>query len=168
MPPNKPSRRRYPRASVQIKARLSSTGAAEGSRFEATLSTSDISVGGIFFASTFFLKAGQQVEVELTLPPTQRRVRARGRIIRIEEGRRSEGRSGFAVKFTEYLDHSEVVLANYFLAPVLRKFVQDYVHKSSLKTHANYVENAVDLLAAWELRKSAAGTVDVSLWGEEA
>ncbi len=169
MPPDKLSqrtRRRYPRAPVRIKTRIMSAGETKGSRFEATLSTTDISVGGLFFESTFFLKPGALVEVELRLPPNDRVVRAKGRIIRIEEGRGKSARSGFAVKFSEYIDSSEVVLANYFLAPVLRKFIQDYAKKSKFPAAAG-VESAVDLLAAWELRKSADGVVDVSLWGEQ-
>src|SRR4051812_12788140 len=92
-----PSNRRQPRAAVRVKARITVLG-AKGSSLEATLSTADLSVGGIFLESTFFLKGTPRVDVELTLPD-ERQIRARGKILRMEE----TVRSGFAVKFTDYV-----------------------------------------------------------------
>jgi hypothetical protein len=154
-PPAKGSnRRRYPRAGLRVKARLT-VGTDHARQFEATLTTRDVSISGIFFESTFFLKLGQPVEVQLTLPPNDREVRARGRIIRVEtRDERGKELGGFAVRFEEYLDSSDVVLANFFMAEVLRKFVEDYARKRKLRFAAAEMDALVDVLASWELSRT--------------
>ncbi|MHB8876229.1 MAG: PilZ domain-containing protein [Myxococcaceae bacterium] len=158
------TRRRFPRADLRVKARLSISGDPRR-RFEATLPTTDISVGGIFFESTFFLKIGMKLEVSLELPPSGRLVRAQGTVVRVvtlqPNGR---GRSGFAVKFSGYLDGSEVVLANFFLAPVLREFIHQYAKKHRFQTNPEYVAHMADLLSAWELSKAEG--LSVSGWSD--
>ena len=153
--------RNYARAAVRLKARLSvGTGAVK--QFEATLNTRDISVGGMFFESTFFLKLGQAVDVQLTLPPENRDVRARGRIIRVEtRDARGKEAGGFAVRFEEYVDHSDIAIANYFMAHVLQGFVQDYTKKRKVQFSPAQVKDIVDVLAAWELSRTEGG---IPLW----
>jgi hypothetical protein len=159
------TRRRYPRAGLSVKVRLS-VGSGDRKRFEATLSTRNISVSGMFFESTFFLKVGQVLDVELRLPPKGRVVRARGRVVRVEtleEG--SKARGGVALKFEEYEGSSDVVLANYFLAPALRQFIEGYARKNKLRAPPDYVEQVVDILSAWELSKMNQAEDD-ALWRE--
>src|SRR5262249_29260293 len=121
--------------------------------------STNISVGGMFLQSTFFLKIGTMLDVVLELPPQGRTVHARGQVVRIEtlSADASTGQSGFALRFTEYLDGSEVVLATYFLAPVLREFIQSYAKTHRLQASAEYVNHTADVLAAWELRKAELG-----------
>jgi hypothetical protein len=154
----KSNRRRYPRADVRIKATLS-LGADNSRQFQATLNTRDISVGGIFFESTFFLKLGQNVHVKLALPPHNRWVRARGKVVRIETKGTpaSKPSTGFAIRFEEYFEQSDVVLANYFMAQVLTRFVEDYAKKRKMKLSNAQSEALVDVLASWELSKLEAG-----------
>jgi len=153
--------RNYARASVRIKARLS-VGSGASKQFEATLNTRDISVGGMFFESTFFLKLGQVVEVALTLPPENREVRARGKIIRVEtRDERGKDAGGFAVRFDEYVDHSDVAIANYFMAHVLQDFVDQYAAKRKVKFSPAQVKDLVDVLASWELSRTEGG---IPLW----
>ena len=148
------TRRRFPRAELRVQAHLSLCKDPRR-QFEATLPTSDISVGGIFFESTFTLKLGTQLEVQLVLPPSDRPVRVRGMVVRVETMQPGgRGKSGFAVKFTEYLDNSEVVLANYFLAPKLREFIQEYARRNRFRPDAAYLAHMADLLSAWELKKA--------------
>jgi hypothetical protein len=163
-PPPKETRR-FPRADVRVKAKLS-MGSDKSRVFEATLNTRDISIGGIFFESTFFLKVGQAIDVELQLPPKNRWVRARGRVVRVET-RDDKGRDagGFAVNFDEYFDSSDVVLANYFMSEVLRTFVGDYARKRKVKFSAAELDALVDVLASWELSRS---TGDVKVWDAPA
>lgn len=149
---------------MRIKARLF-VGGDKNRQFEATLQTANISVGGIFFQSTFFLKMGQFVDVELRLPPHDRLVRARGTVVRIETLEASgKSLTGFAVRFDEYFESSEVVLANYFLAPVLREFLQGYVRKQKLRATADEIDRFVDVLAAWELSKTKESA---TIWSQE-
>jgi hypothetical protein len=158
------ARRRFPRADLRVSAKLSLTGDPKRS-FEATLPTTNISVGGIFFESTFFLKLGMRLDVVLTLPPHARMVEATGTVVRIESRQANgRGKSGFAVRFTSYKDASEVVLANFFLAPVLREFIQQYARKHRYEANPEYVAHVADLLAAWELKKAESEAPPV--WGK--
>ena len=150
-------RRRFPRVALCVKARLSAASAKGASQFEATLSTTNVSVGGVFFESTYFLKIGQSLHVEFALPGTAKKVCAKGHVVRIEsrdEGGRSK--SGFAVRFDEYLESSDLVLAQYFLEPQLRGFMKEYTHRQGLKLSREQMDFVVDALAAWELEKADA------------
>ncbi|MBL8954552.1 MAG: PilZ domain-containing protein [Myxococcaceae bacterium] len=150
--------RKYPRADVNVKVKLALAGDRTRT-FEASLPTTNISVGGMFLESTFFLKLGTLLDVTLELPPHGRTVHARGQVVRIEtmSSDASQGHSGFALRFLEYLDGSEVVLATYFLAPILREFIQDYAKQHRLQASNDYVNHTADVLAAWELRKAELG-----------
>lgn len=148
------SRRRYPRANVDVRTRLSL--ADDPSRvFEATLPTVNISVGGMFLESTFFLKMGTKLLVELKLPPKGRSVHVKAEVVRIETN--AEGSSGFALRFNEYLDGSEVVLATHFLSPVLKEFITAYAKQHRFDASAEYIAHTADVLAAWELKKAELG-----------
>jgi hypothetical protein len=139
-----------------VKARLF-IGTGKDRQFDATLSTANISVGGMFVESSFFLKPGTKVDVELTLPPHQRQIRVKAKVLRVETP--AKGRSGFGLQFTEYLEESELVLASYFLEPVVREFIHDYATRHRIKPTPEYIAHAADLLAAWELRRDEAGDV---------
>ena len=143
-------RRQYPRADLQVTARLSL--ADDPSRtFDASLPTSNLSVGGLFLASTFFLKAGTRLEVRLSLPPHGREVHVKAEVVRVD------AKDGFALRFTDYLEGSEVVLATHFLSPVLREFIAQYADGNGFKATPEYVSHTADVLAAWELRRAALG-----------
>ncbi len=148
------SRRRYPRASIAVGARLSL--ADDPSRvFEATLPTVNISVGGLFLESSFFLKMGTKLLVELRLPPKGRVVNVKAEVVRVDSN--VEGESGFALRFTEYLDGSEVILATHFLSPVLKEFLTAYAKQHRFEANAEYIAHTADVLAAWELKKAELG-----------
>ena len=152
--PTADSRRRYPRANLQVKARLSL--ADDPSRvFEAALPTVNISVGGLFLESSFFLKMGTRLLVELKLPPKGRTVQVKAEVVRVEST--VDGASGFALRFTEYLDGSEVVLATHFLSPVLKEFITAYAKQHRFDASAEYIAHTADVLAAWELKKAELG-----------
>ncbi len=155
--------RKYPRAEVSVKAKLALAGDRTRT-FEASLPTANISVGGMFLESTFFLKLGTMLDVTLELPPHGRTVHARGQVVRVET-LSPNGHSGFALRFTEYLEGSEVVLATYFLAPILREFIQEYARQHRLNAGPEYVSRTADVLAAWELRKAELGA---DVWELEA
>jgi hypothetical protein len=147
------SRRQYPRADLTVQAKLSLADKPTHS-FEAALPTSNLSVGGMFLASTFFLKMGTRLQVRLSLPPHGREVHVKAEVVRVE----SQGKhSGFALRFTDYLDGSEVVLATHFLSPVLREFIGHYASGNGFKPTPEYLAHTADVLAAWELRRAQLG-----------
>jgi hypothetical protein len=161
-PPLPKNPRRYPRSELRVKARLSVRGDTSRS-LEATLPTTNISVGGIFLESTFFLKMGMAVDVELELPPHNRTVRARGTVVRVKPlTPNSRSTSGFAIKFLEFIDGTELLLANYFLAPVLREFLVKYARRHRFEASEEYLSHTADVLAAWELQR--AETPDMPVW----
>jgi hypothetical protein len=149
------SRRKYPRAQLAVRAKLSL--ADDPTRyFEAALPTLDISVGGMFLESSFFLKMGTKLLVTLLLPPKGREVKVKGEVVRVVT--QASGESGFALRFTEYLDGSEVALATHFLSPVLREFITGYAKQHRFEASPEYVAHTADVLAAWELRKAELGS----------
>jgi hypothetical protein len=153
-PADNRNQRRYPRAQVRVKAHLT-IGPDQSRQFEATLATRDVSVSGIFFESTFFLKVGQVVDVRLELPPDRREVHARGRIVRIEtRDDRGKPASGFAIHFEEFFESSDVVLANYFMSEVLKKFVEEYSRRRKVKFSHEELGAVIDVLASWELSQT--------------
>ncbi len=148
------TRRQYPRAEIGVRARLSL--ADDPSHvFEATLPTVNLSVGGLFLESSFFLKIGTKLLITLELPQNGRAVKVKGEVVRIET--QSEGPSGFALRFTEYIDGSQVVLATHFLSPVLREFLVQYAKESRFEASEKYLAHTADVLAAWELKKAQLG-----------
>ncbi len=149
------TRRKYPRTELAVRAKLSL--ADDPSRsFEAALPTVDISVGGMFLESSFFLKMGTRLLVTLQLPPKGRAVRVKGEVVRVVT--QASGESGFALRFTEYLDGSEVALATHFLSPLLRDFLTAYAKQHRFEASPEYIAHTVDVLAAWELKKAELGS----------
>jgi hypothetical protein len=147
-------RRAYPRAPIHVRAQLSI--ADDPSRFfEATLSTLNLSVGGMFLESSFFLKIGTKLHVTLQLPQKGREVKVKAEVVRVESN--VHGASGFALRFTEYLDGSQVTLATHFLSPVLREFLSQYAKEHRFAASAEYLAHTADVLAAWELKKAELG-----------
>ncbi len=115
----------------------------------------NLSVGGLFLESSFFLKLGTKLIVHLTLPPKGREVAVKGEVVRVETS--GAGPSGFALRFTEYLEGSKVVLATHFLTPVLRDFIGAYAQRHHFDATPEYLAHTADLLAAWELEKAERG-----------
>lgn len=148
------TRRKFPRADLKVRARLALADAPERF-FEATLSTSNISVGGMFLESEFFLKLGTRLLVELVLPPRDRPVKVKGSVVRIETNDR--GTSGFALRFTEYFEGSHVALATHFLSPMLRTFITEFSLEHDFEAGAEYIAHTIDVISAWELRKAELG-----------
>lgn len=147
-------RRQYPRADIAVRARLSL--ADDPSHvFEATLPTVNLSVGGMFLESSFFLKLGTRLHIHLSLPQGGRDVHVKGEVVRVET---SEGRQpGFALRFSEYFDGSQVILATHFLSPVLKEFLVQYAKEHRFEASSQYLAHTADVLAAWELKKAELG-----------
>jgi hypothetical protein len=138
-----------------VRARLSL--ADDPSRvFEATLPTVNISVGGMFLESSFFLKMGTQAARRAQAAAEGPRGARQGRGGARRDLNGSD-QSGFALRFTEYLDGSEVVLATHFLSPVLREFITAYAKQHRFEAGAEYIAHTADVLAAWELKKAELG-----------
>lgn len=158
-----PEHRQFPRAKMSVPFRLS-IGDGEDVRFQATLASANVSVSGAFLESTFFLPLGTEVRASFELDPDEDPVLARAEIVRTETpGRDGKGRSGFALRFVEFYQQSEVTLAKLFLGQRLKLFAEEYLASKRARSLSSELERCVDALAAWELRKV---TGRESPWGE--
>ncbi len=145
--------RQFPRAKLEVPFQLW-VGEGEGRKFEAKLSSANISVSGAFLNSTFFLKVGTELRASFSLDPEEDAVEARAVIVRQESpDRQGRGRSGFAVRFVEFFAQSEVTLAKLFLGQKLRDFAEEYLTSKRARSLNNELDRCVDALAAWELQK---------------
>ena len=162
-------RRRYPRKEARVKVKLASAG-SKGLTFEAYLPSWDVSIGGIFLESEFFVPMGTRLEVQFELPEVANIIRARGKVVRdVRLVRQGKGvRSGFVVHFTDYLDNAMLSLAKYFLAPeVMRinvrggmaplRFVSAYQTSGGKSRTIRDQEQMTDLIVAWEIARFEAG-----------
>ena len=129
-------------------------GEGDGRKFAASLSSSNISVSGAFLDSTFFLPIGSELHTSFELDPDEDPVLARSEIVRLERpDGQGKGRSGFAVRFVEFFQQSEVTLAKLFLGEKLRAFAEGYLASKRARSLDNEFDRCVDALAAWELKK---------------
>jgi hypothetical protein len=148
-----PEHRQFPRAKMNVLFRLWIGDGGERT-FQASLTSSNISVSGVFLESTFFLPMGKELSLSFELDPEEDPVLARGQIVRQETpNSRGEGRSGFALRFTEFFSQSEVTLAKLFLGEKLRDFAESYLSSKRARSLNNELDRCVDALAAWELKK---------------
>lgn len=146
------NRRRFPRQPTQVKVALEATG-RRGISFQATLPSADVSIGGIFLESEFFIKLGTELVVAFELPEVDEPVRVQGVVVREQrQADRGRGvRSGFAVEFTEFLDDAKLALASFFLSPQIRDFVQAYRDTGRHNRIRGEAERMVDVIVAWEM-----------------
>ncbi|QRN94287.1 PilZ domain-containing protein [Archangium violaceum] len=123
-------------------------------RFTATLRSANVSVGGAFLESTFFLPLDTELRVRFSLEEGAAPVEARARIVREQRPRREDEPSGFGIRFEEFYGQTEVSLARLFLDMRLRTFAEEYLRSNRARGLPNELERVVDALAAWELLKA--------------
>ncbi|MFY0530255.1 PilZ domain-containing protein [Archangium gephyra] len=119
-------------------------------RFTATLRSSNVSVGGAFLESSFFLPMDTELRVRFSLEPGAAPVEARARIVREQRPRREDDPTGFGIRFEEFYGQTEVSLARLFLDTRLRTFAEEYLRSNRARGLPNELERVVDALAAWE------------------
>ncbi len=151
--PEEVEHRHFPRAQLATNFELWID--EEGDRrFTATLRSGNVSVGGAFLESTFFLPMDTELRVRFSLEPGAPPVEARARIVREQRPRREDEPSGFGIRFEEFYGQTEVSLARLFLDMRLRTFAEEYLRSNRARGLPNELERVVDALAAWELLKA--------------
>ncbi|MGQ0504277.1 MAG: PilZ domain-containing protein [Myxococcaceae bacterium] len=124
--------------------------------FEATFTSTNLSVSGAFLESTFFLPVGTEMRVSFELDEDEEPVQARATIIREERSERgssSQAPTGFGIRFVEFYGQSEVTLAKLFIGEQLREFAESYLSSKRAKSLNSELDRVIDALAAWELQK---------------
>jgi hypothetical protein len=149
--------RHFPRARLATRFELWIDSEGER-RFTATLRSANVSVGGAFLESTFFLPLDTELRVRFALEEGAAPVEARARIVREEREEREAEQSGFGIRFEEFYGQTEVSLARLFLDTRLRTFAEEYLRSQRARGLPNELERVVDALAAWELLKANAPT----------
>lgn len=154
-PHGAPENRSFPRGTIRVPFRL---WVAEGDelRFEATLRSGNVSVSGAFIESTFFLPEGTRLRASFVLAPEQAPVLALTEVVRVDAGGRDGGSSGFAVRFLEFFEQTEITLARLFWGEDLQAFAEEYLASRRARLVKSELDRCVDVLAAWELRKVSA------------
>jgi hypothetical protein len=142
--------RRHPRVEKNLQVRIfkNAKGAKKGVDFQASVKTRDISAGGMFIASTFFLKKGAEVEVEFKLPPAPMPLHVTGEILHPSD---SPGRTGFAIRFTEFHGDAEIYLRAFLVRGDVHNFVSSFAAKNlSSVPRADHIK-LVEMIIRWEI-----------------
>ena len=104
--------RRYERIEIELPCRLYIPGTEEGLRFEAFCVSKNLGLGGIFVASTFLLKKGLELYVELGLPDEPLAIRSRvAHSVALDE---TELETGMGIEFLDVDAHGRETLLRYF------------------------------------------------------
>lgn len=103
--------RRYERIEIELPCRLYIPGPG-GLRFEAFCTSKNLGLGGIFVASSFLLKKGLELFVELALPDGPLPIRSRiAHVVVLDE---PELEPGMGVEFLDVDAHGRETLLRYF------------------------------------------------------
>jgi c-di-GMP-binding flagellar brake protein YcgR len=103
--------RRYERIDIELPCRLFIPGQG-GLRFEAYAASQNLGLGGVFLATTFLLREGLEVHVELSLPEGPLAIRSR-----IAHGVRRDDpalATGMGIEFLDVDAHGRETLLRYF------------------------------------------------------
>ncbi|WNG38576.1 PilZ domain-containing protein [Archangium minus] len=152
--PEEVEHRHFPRARLATNFELWIDDEGGARRFTATLRSANVSVGGAFLESTFFLPMDTEFRVRFSLEEGAAPVEARARIVREQRPRREDEPTGFGIRFEEFYAQTEVSLARLFLDMRLRTFAEEYLRSNRARGLPNELERVVDALAAWELLKA--------------
>jgi len=111
--------RRYERIEIELPCRLYVPG-PEGLKFEAFCTSKNLGLGGIFVASSFLLKKGLELFVELALPEAPLAIRSRiAHSVALDE---PELETGMGVEFLDVDAHGRETLLRYFTPLRYEKF----------------------------------------------
>lgn len=142
-------RRTKPRASANFTARLYG-GNGRGTYLEAQLTSRDVSLSGVFLASTFFLPIDTPVRVEFDVPAVGR-VAAEGRVARVQHA----PESGIGVEFARFAEGSLEALISVFIADEVRTFVESYCRKRRGERDTPTPTSLLHGILAWEIHRSS-------------
>lgn len=118
--------RRYERIEIELPCRLFIPG-ENGLRFEAFCVTRNLGLGGVFVASTFLLKEGLELFVELALPEGPLAVRSRvAHSVGMDD---AELATGLGIEFLDVDPHGRETLLRYFTPSRYERFYGAFVRE---------------------------------------
>jgi hypothetical protein len=111
--------RRYERIDIELPCRLFIPGSG-GLRFEAFCTSRNLGLGGLFVATTFLLREGLEVFVELALPDGPLPIRSRiAHVVQLED---AELTTGMGIEFLDVDAHGRETLLRYFTPDRYQRF----------------------------------------------
>ncbi len=120
--------RRYERIDIELPCRLYIPG-TDGLRFEAFCTSRNLGLGGIFLSSSFLLRQGVELFVELTLPEP---LPIRSRVAHVVGHDDDEHATGMGIEFLDVDAHGRETLLRYFTPlryhSFYEKFVEEFPH----------------------------------------
>jgi hypothetical protein len=143
--------RRYERIEIQLPCRIFIPG-EDGLRFEAYATSTNLGLGGIFVATSFLLKEGLEVHVELALPDGPLPIRSRiAHAVRHDD---PDLVTGMGIEFLDVDAHGRETLLRYF-TPLRYQafydaFMEEFPHlKKSVPLHD--VSLVLNLWEEWKI-----------------
>jgi hypothetical protein len=118
--------RRYERIDIELPCRLFIRG-ANGLQFEAFTTSRNLGLGGIFVQSSFLLKVGLELYVELGLPDGALAIRSRvAHAVELED---RDFQSGMGIEFLDVDAHGRETLLRYFTPTRYERFYAAFVEE---------------------------------------
>jgi hypothetical protein len=113
--------RRYERIDIELPCRLFIPGeGSDGLRFEAFCTSRNLGLGGLFVATTFLLKEGLDIVVELALPDGPLPIRSRvAHSVELDD---PELAAGMGIEFLDVDAHGRETLLRYFTPDRYERF----------------------------------------------
>ena len=148
-------KRRYERIEIGLSCRLfiPETGKADFLRFEAFTISQNLGLGGVFVESTFLLKPGVDLWIELALPAEA--LAMQGRIAHVVSLDDPGYPSGMGIEFLEVDSHAREVLLRYFTPERYRAFfdamMQEFPHLER-EFELQDISLLVNLWEEWKIR----------------
>ena len=145
--------RRYERIDIELPCRLFIPG-EQGLQFEAFCISRNLGLGGIFVASSFLLRHGLELFVELALPDGPLAIRSR--IAHVVPLDHEELTTGMGIEFLDVDAHGRETLLRYFTPARYQEFhdafVKEFPHLEE-KIPLRDVSLVLNLWEEWKIRK---------------
>lgn len=142
--------RRYERieASMPCRIYVADPEAGDDLRFEAFVSTRNVGLGGVFVESTFLMRSGLELRVEMTLPSA--RLDVLGRIVHVVPLDDEEYPSGLGIEFLGMDSAGRETFMRDFAPPRYRRFYDSAVTEFPHVQQSFGIEDVCLLLNLWE------------------
>jgi hypothetical protein len=146
--------RRYERIEIELPCRLYVPGSGDELRFEAFSTSRNLGLGGIYVASSFLLKEGLELYVELSLPDGPLSIRSR--VAHVVGQDDDDLVTGMGIEFLDVDAHGRETLLRYF-TPLRYEgfydaFVEEFPHlKKALPLRD--VSLVLNLWEEWKIRE---------------
>lgn len=144
--------RRYERIETELPCRLYIPG-AEGLRFEAFCTSRNLGLGGVFVGSSFLLREGIELHVELALPEGPLAIRSRvAHVVALDDAALE---TGLGIEFLDVDAHGRETLLRYFTPHRYQRFYAafagEFPHLRKAMPLAD-VALVVNLWEEWKIR----------------